>query len=705
MTAEARPSFPVSAVVIAAVAMLLVAGASIAANWVVGERVRLMMRSQFSVLATVKDIETLVAQRDSAMRLAVTTGQKSYLADWHNIDPEFHRSLALLEQAIRLPQNRAAFLAANRAERELQPLDDRIGRMVAGNNRAGARSLFESRRYSQFRGEFNDRIDEIKDRSTRFVAASQRDVDRYLALALVASILAILLMPLILYLLYRPTKAWARQIAHLERKASAASAAKGEFLATMSHEIRTPLNGVIGFTDMLLLDHGIEPRHRRQVELIQNAGAMLLTVVNDVLDYSKIEAGKLELCPETFSIAVMVDNCVSIARVSADIKQLTLTTSLSETLSRHYFGDCDRLRQILLKLLNNAIKFTQQGGITVSVDASPLGEDRHRVTIAVSDSGIGIPEDRIDQLFGSFVQSDASIARLYGGTGLGLTISRRLVELMGGTITVDSALGEGSIFTVTVDLPCCEEPEIVFEDALPQVARLKVLVAEDLPMNQELVVAMLRSLGHDADIACSGEEAVERAGGDVFDIILMDIQMPGIDGVTAARRIRALPAPYGEIPIVAMTANTLPRQIESYLEAGMNGHIAKPLRRRDVAEALACTLPGSGTAAQVTGDDLPIFDSERFESVRQMLPEKRLNEHVEALAQLIAGTAALDPDDAMLEAQVHKIGSQAGTLGWMRISAAARDLEAACRDNSGRSAALVAFQAVAGDVGNRPKEA
>ncbi|HWH21954.1 MAG TPA: PAS domain-containing protein, partial [Allosphingosinicella sp.] len=384
-----------------------------------------------------------------------------------------------------------------------------------------------------------------------------------------------------------------------KKAAEEAAAAKASFLANMSHEIRTPLNSIIGFTDLLLDDESLDAAHKRQMQLIQNSGNALLSVVNDILDLSKLEAGKIEFHEEPFSIQAFVDHTTSIVQRTAEAKGLEVRIEVDPSLSPYHLGDEARLRQVLLNLLNNAVKFTSAG--FVSVEARRLGrpEGRERIHFAVADSGPGIPEAKQGLLFKQFSQTDASISREYGGTGLGLAICKNLVEMMGGRIGVSSKPGVGSTFWFEVELAPANAPADP-GPVLPAGGEARtgtILLVDDLPINQELACAILKRSGHEVDVASNGAEAVHAVQGRKYDLVLMDIQMPVVDGVTATRMIRGLPGPASRVPIVAMTANVLPEQVREFRAAGMDGHVAKPIKQAELHRAVQQVLgaePESG---------------------------------------------------------------------------------------------------------------
>ncbi len=370
-------------------------------------------------------------------------------------------------------------------------------------------------------------------------------------------------------------------------QAEAANRAKSTFLATMSHEIRTPLNGVLGMAQVMAMDE-LSSGQRERLDVIRQSGEMLLAILNDILDLSKIEAGMLELEDTEFDLEPLIGGALRTFKPVAKSKGLALSLGVEAAAKGTYRGDPLRVRQILHNLTSNALKFTNSGSVDVRVDLDAGG-----LRIAVTDTGIGMSGDQIERLFDKFVQADSSTTRRFGGTGLGLAICRELCKAMGGEIFVTSDVGHGSCFTVWLPMTSLrtldEEPGAAAPVAGVEMGAWRILAAEDNAVHQLVLKTLLGQAGLDVFIVGNGVEAVAAWEGGDWDVILMDVQMPVMDGVEAARQIRRLEAQTGRspTPIVALTANAMRHQTESYLGAGMNGLVVKPIEVAQLFEAIA----------------------------------------------------------------------------------------------------------------------
>ncbi|WP_418318826.1 ATP-binding protein [Piscinibacter sakaiensis] len=402
------------------------------------------------------------------------------------------------------------------------------------------------------------------------------------------------------------SRAAARELELAMRNAEAANEAKTRFLATMSHEIRTPLNGVLGMNS-LLLHTPLDAKQRLYAETIRSSGETLLNIINDILDMSRLEAGRVSLESAPFDPAALIDEVAAPLAARADAKGIVLKVEHDAALHRRLVGDAARLRQVLFNLVGNAVKFTERGQVVISATHRPLDGGRVEWNVRICDSGIGIAADVLPTLFDRFTQADSSTSRRFGGSGLGLAICRELIELMGGRISIDSRIGIGTEIGIAVPMPVADQAESSgrgADDVSPSPGRaLRILVAEDNGVNQMLIAAMLQQMGHQVDVAADGWEAVQKVRQTRFDLVLMDIQMPQMDGVSATRAIRQLPGEAGMVPIVAVSANVLPEQRAAYLAAGMIEHVTKPIDRAVLARAIAAAVEpttetgGSGQAA------------------------------------------------------------------------------------------------------------
>jgi signal transduction histidine kinase/BarA-like signal transduction histidine kinase len=382
-------------------------------------------------------------------------------------------------------------------------------------------------------------------------------------------------------LLEERIRARTAELEHAMQGAVVATAAKSEFLANMSHELRTPMNGLLGMLD-LVLDGPIGGEDRENVEVAQRCAYSLLGLLNDILDLSKIESGRMQLERVPCNVKDVIEECLRPQSAKAQQKGVALryvcTSNVVVT------GDPLRLRQIVNNLVSNGIKFTDVGAVRVTQSNSQPIDGKTILTIEVSDTGAGIPEDKLALIFEKFTQADSSISRKYGGTGLGLAITRRLIELQGGSIRVESEVGKGSRFTVQIPFDVLHEEAVApapvaraAAAAVPSDGQARLLLVEDNAVNQRVVLAMLRKKGYVLEVANNGQEALDMLARSSFDVVLMDVQMPVLDGLETTRAIRA-DARWRHLPVIAMTAHAMNGDKERCLGAGMDAYLTKPLK-------------------------------------------------------------------------------------------------------------------------------
>ncbi len=387
-------------------------------------------------------------------------------------------------------------------------------------------------------------------------------------------------------------------------EAMQATRAKSQFLANMSHEIRTPMNGVIGMTELLLRSDQLQDADRHHAETVQSSAQSLVTIINDVLDFSKIEAGKFTLHPKPFRPRECLDEITEMLAHSADEKGLELCSEVAPDVPEYLVADSARLRQVMINLVGNAIKFTETGTVKISITSEISNPDRTRVRFSVSDSGIGVPEIDRELIFDSFSQSDDSNSRHFGGTGLGLAISSRIVRLMGGTIELDTAVGQGSTFSFAIDLETADGRAVARSNPPPK-ERLKsigadLLLVEDNPVNQKVALGMLEMLGCHCDVAADGIEGVEAVKMGNYDLVLMDCQMPLLDGFEATRLIREWEGHQDAKPntIIAVTANALEDDRQRCVDTGMDDYLPKPFTVDQLRQILAKHLDSTRSNAE-----------------------------------------------------------------------------------------------------------
>ncbi|WP_415712776.1 ATP-binding protein [Maridesulfovibrio sp.] len=386
-----------------------------------------------------------------------------------------------------------------------------------------------------------------------------------------------------------------RELSKAKEAAVLASKTKDEFLANISHEIRTPLNGVMGMLQVMN-SADLNKEHRNCINVALQSSRNLLRVLDDILDLSKVEMGTLDILEENFSLRDLLSECLALFELQAGEKGINLSYTIDQEIKDRYLGDEGRIRQILFNLTGNAIKFTDHGSVTVKVSSEAgISEGRRRLSFTVTDTGIGIPENSLDRIFDSFTQVDGSLSRKYKGAGLGLSIVKRLVELMGGSIGIKSSLGKGTSVTVTIKLKTAPEvkpDKNIMPEITGTVAKLKVMLVEDEMVNRMMARKLLERMGHEVLCAGNGAECIEMIGSNNVDAILMDIQMPIMDGLEATRIIRTSEdlIKVRDIPIIALSAHANKESKTSALEAGVNGYLCKPFEMKDLEKILVETV-------------------------------------------------------------------------------------------------------------------
>jgi PAS domain S-box-containing protein len=490
-----------------------------------------------------------------------------------------------------------------------------------------------------------------------------------------------------------------------KESAERAVVAKAEFLANMSHEIRTPLNGIIGYADLALEDTKLSEETRRHIATVFEASNALRVIINDILDISKIEARGVELQPSSFRSRDLVENSIAIVRPLADEKGLELLSHIDENVPDFLVGDGPRLRQVLINLMNNAVKFSAVGKVELRLRCISRSTTDALLRFEVIDTGIGISDANQQKLFKRFNQADSSTSRQYGGTGLGLAISQSIVEAMNGKIVVESRMGVGSTFQFTVSLPIAVEgrPSGDERHAEGDRRRLRILAADDVEMNRDLCKAILTRAGHRVTLAVDGPSAVRLASDEAFDVILMDVQMPGMDGLEVTRQIRMLPYPKCNVPIIALSANVMPSQIVRYKAAGMDDHVGKPIVKSELLASLSKWTASSMQDAQlvsITGEpNLPIHNKTAYNDLITLAGLEDVIRFAVELRAVIESVPAewLDQGETSdgltrLRVTTHNAVSLAGQLGFVELAEACRKIESACINAEPIALALARFQ-------------
>jgi signal transduction histidine kinase/DNA-binding NarL/FixJ family response regulator len=499
-----------------------------------------------------------------------------------------------------------------------------------------------------------------------------------------------LVITLLVFILLRSSRIAAQNAESARVLADQANIAKSRFLANMSHEIRTPMNAVLGMLS-LLVDSGLNSKQSKFASLAYDSAESLMVIINDILDFSKIEAGKLHLEYISFDLTSLIESVVESQEQAAIEKGIKLESHYLSAPAGPLVGDPTRIRQILINLVNNAIKFTKHGSVLLNVDARNDDQDNCLLSISVIDTGIGLPQEKTHEIFEEFTQADDSTTRQYGGTGLGLSICKSLIEMMGGKIYVVSQLGQGSSFTIALTIPYAKKlaappaPPI----AIPSINKLSapfggthILVAEDNKANQIVITHMLKALGCFVDIASDGQQAIEMHQVNHYDLILMDCQMPTLDGFDATSRIRALEDKEKRTPIIALTAHSLAENRAKCLQAGMDDFIAKPVSQATLHHMLMLWLKGHTEYAPPPSEIVANPESNNYDAVRNMIGAAAFNEAASVFIndfapQKIAALRQAIKSNNLAEVATisHVITGSASILGANILSKLFRDVE------------------------------
>lgn len=471
------------------------------------------------------------------------------------------------------------------------------------------------------------------------------------------------------------------EISQLHKKAKDVGAAKSLFMARMSHELRTPMNSIIGFSD-LLRTTPINDEQRYYLEQIKIAGNTMTGLISDILDFSKMESGKFKLSITPFNLVKLVESCHALILPQAKQKNIELKLEIDPRLPEWVEGDELRLRQILMNLLDNAVKFTEEGHITLQARTDSTHENTYSLSFTVEDTGIGVPPDKFQSIFNAFEQADVSLTRTRGGSGLGLSIAQQLATMMGGGIELKSTVGKGSAFRITLSLPAAS-PDIVSNVNISRgnnpSHNKNILVVEDIAMNRDLVSSMLEKLGYAYDCAENGAEAIEKIKENKFDIVFMDLQMPVMNGYDTTRRIRQeLKIDSETLPIIAFTAHALPEEIAKCFEAGMDDFLTKPVEFIELASKVDEWLSGGADGWDIQQRDgtsyqnMPLLSEAELKNFTRFVGNERLSEayqdFVNENTENLSFIRTKQNDSSTIRGMLHNMTAVSGNLGMKKLS-------------------------------------